>query len=248
MSQVLFAKNRLFLCLCASIFLLQACQSLPSKKKEESKPVVKSVQTGVKRPVEPPMSTPVRLLILNGEYTLAHDQLLTPDNDNAYNYFRAALKLDPTNQRAKGGLQGIVMRYVDLARQAAARGNYSVATSMLNNARIVDRDNLLIKEVSAAISEQIKSAPPVESYKGASNEFLLDTNLLGKNDPQILARLAEIVNKLKTTNSLALIIARTDNEGRWIYQKMREVDPEFRVRGDIKLGSPPRVVLEKIAQ
>jgi hypothetical protein len=47
---------------------------------------------------------------------------------------------------------------------------------------------------------------------------------------------------------LALIIARTDNEGRWIYQKMREVDPEFRVRGDIKLGSPPRVVLVPIAE
>jgi hypothetical protein len=248
MSQVLFAKNRLFFCLCASIVLLQACQSPPSKKKEEPKPIVQPVQTVLKRPVEPPMSTPVRLLILNGEYTLARDQLLTPANDNAYNYFRAALNLDPNNQRAKGGLQGIVMRYVDLARQAAARGNYAVANSMLNNARIVDRDNLLIKEVSAAISEQIKLAPPVESYKGGSNEFLLDINLLGKDDPQILARLAEIVNKLKTTNSLALIIARTDNEGRWIYQKMREVDPEFRVRGDIKLGSPPRVILEPIAE
>lgn len=248
MSQVLFAKSRFIVCLCASVFLLPACQSLSSKKKEEPKPVVKPVQTVLKRPVEPPMSTPVRLLILNGEYTLAHDQLLTPDNDNAYNYFRAALKLDPNNQRAKGGLQGIVMRYVDLARQAAARGNYSVATTMLNNARIVDRDNLLIKEVSAAISEQIKSSPPVESYKGGSNEFLLDVNLLGKDNPQVLARLAEIVNKLKTTNSLALIIARTDNEGRWIYQKMREVDPEYRVRGDIKLGSPPRVILESIAE
>jgi len=194
------------------------------------------------------MSTPVRLLILNGEYTLARDQLLTPDNDNAYNYFLAALKLEPNNQRAKGGLQGIVMRYVDLARQAAARGNYSTATQMLNNARIVDPENLLIKEVSSAISEQIKSTPPVQSYKGGSNEFLLDTGLLGKNDPQILARLTEIVNKLKSTNSLALIIARSDNEGRWIYQKMREVDPEFRVRGDIKLGSPPRVILEAIAE
>jgi hypothetical protein len=248
MSQVLFVKNPLFFFWCALVFSLSACQSLPSRKKEEVKPVVVPVQTVVKRPVEPPMSTPVRLLILNGEYTLAHDQLLTPENDNAFNYFRAALKLDPNNQRAKGGLQGIVMRYVDFARQAAARGNYSAATTMLNNARIVDPENLLIKEVSAALSEQIKSAPPVESYKGGNNEFLLDAALLGRDDPQMLNRLAEIVNKLKTTNSLALIIARTDNEGRWIYQKMREVDPEFRVRGDIKLGSPPRVILEAIAQ
>lgn len=242
MSQFVVRKFPIWGCLFAVLFL-QACQAT---KKPEPAPV-KPVQT-VKKPLQQPMSTPVRLLILNGEYTLARDQLLTPVNDNAYDYFRAALKLDPNNQRAKGGLQGIVMRYVDLARQAAARGNYSTATQMLNNARIVDPNNLLIKEVSAALSEQIKSSPPVESYKGGSNEFLLDVNLLGKEDPQMQARLAEIVNKLKSTNSLAMIIARTDNEGRWIYQKLREVDPEYRVRGDIKLGSPPRVKLEKIAE
>lgn len=242
MSQFVVRKFPIWGCLFAVLFL-QACQAT---KKPEPAPV-KPVQT-VKKPLQQPMSTPVRLLILNGEYTLARDQLLTPVNDNAYDYFRAALKLDPNNQRAKGGLQGIVMRYVDLARQAAARGNYSTATQMLNNARIVDPNNLLIKEVSAALSEQIKSSPPVESYKGGSNEFLLDVNLLGKEDPQMQARLAEIVNKLKSTNSLAMIIARTDNEGRWIYQKLREVDPEYRVRGDIKLGSPPRVKLEPIAE
>lgn len=190
----------------------------------------------------------VRMLILNGEYTLAQNQLLTPKNDNAYDYFRAVLKLDPNNQRAKGGLQGIVMRYVDLARQAAARGNYAQSTAMLNNARIVDPNNLLIKEVSASLSEQIKSAPPVEPYRGGAHEFLLDANLVGKDDPKILARIAEIASKVKSTNSLAMIVARTDIEGRWIYQKMREAVPGYRVRGDIKLGSPVRVILEPVTQ
>ena len=140
------------------------------------------------------------------------------------------------------------MRYVDLARQAAARGSYSQATTMLNNARIVDPNNLLIKEVSAALSEQIKSAPPVEPYRGGANEFLLDGNLVGKEDAKILARIAEIANKVKQTNGLAMIVARTDVEGRWIYQKMREAVPGYRVRGDIKLGSPVRVIIEPAAQ
>jgi tetratricopeptide (TPR) repeat protein len=241
-----FAHSGFHLVLLTLCVLLQACQS----KKPEPVVVPAPVQPVQleKKPVQKPMSTPVRLLILNGEYTLARDQLLTPANDNAYNYFREALKLDPENQRAKGGLQGIVMRYVDLARQAAARGNYSTATTMLNHARIVDPENLLIKEVSEALSEQIRTAPPVESYKGGSNEFLLDANLVGKDDPQISARIVEIANKLKATNSLAIIIARTDAEGRWIYQKLREVDPDYKVRGDIKIGSPPRVKLEAIAQ
>ena len=114
---------------------------------------------------------------------------------------------------------------------------------MLNNARIVDPENLLIKEVSAALSEQIKAAPPVAPYRGGANEFLLEASLLGKDDPRMLARLAEIADKLKATDSLAIIVARSDVEGRWIYQKMREAVPGYRVRGDIKLGSPVRVQL-----
>ncbi len=224
---------------------LSACQMFPSKKPE---PAPAPVPVAKPKPVITKEQQVINMLILNGEYTLSQNQLLTPTNDNAYDYFRAALKLDPNNTRAKGGLQGIVMRYVDLARQAAARGNYPQATTMLNNARIVDPNNLLIKEVSTALTEQIKSAPPVEPYRGGANEFLLDASLLGKDDPQIIAKITEIAQKLQATNSLAMIIARTDVEGRWIYQKMRDAVPGYRVRGDIKLGSPPRVQLVPVAQ
>ncbi len=228
-------------------FSLSACQ-LPFFANQKKPAAVAPAPVPPPAPVITKEQQVIRMLLLNGEYTLSRDQLLTPANDNAYDFFRAVLKLDPDNQRAKGGLQGIVMRYVDLARQAAARGNYTQATTMLNNARIVDPDNLLIKEVSAALTEQIKSAPPVQPYRGGSNEFLLDASLLGKDDPQILARIAEIAQKLKATDSLAMIIARTDVEGRWIYQKMRDAVPGYRVRGDIKLGSPPRVQIVPSAQ
>lgn len=228
-------------------FSLSACQ-LPFLANQKKPAVVAPPPAVAPAPVITKEQQVIRMLLLNGEYTLSRDQLLTPANDNAYDFFRAVLKLDPENQRAKGGLQGIVMRYVDLARQAAARGNYTQATTMLNNARIVDPNNLLIKEVSSALTEQIKSAPPVQPYRGGANEFLLDANLLGKDDPQMLARITEIAQKLKTTDSLAMIIARTDVEGRWIYQKMREAVPGYRVRGDIKLGSPPRVQIVPSAQ
>ncbi|HSX52130.1 MAG TPA: hypothetical protein VLF09_14295 [Cellvibrio sp.] len=226
---------------------LSACQ-IPFLANKKPEPAPAPAPVAKPKPVITKEQQVINMLILNGEYTLSQNQLLTPKNDNAYDYFRGVLKLDPNNARAKGGLQGIVMRYVDLARQAAARGNYSQATAMLNNARIVDPNNLLIKEVSTALTEQIKSAPPVEPYRGGANEFLLDASLLGKDDPQIIAKLTEIAQKLQATNSLAMIIARTDVEGRWIYQKMREAVPDYRVRGDIKLGSPPRVQLVPVAQ
>lgn len=222
--------------------LLSACQVPFAKKPAPVKPPAPVVSAPVLVPVaQEPLA--LRLVLLNAEYTLAHDQLLTPANDNALMYYRQALAMDPTNVRAKGGLLGIVMRYVDLARQAAARGNYSQATAMLNNARLVDPDNLLIKDVEAGLREQIKEAPPVAAYKGGANEYLLDASQLGGESPQMSARLGEIARKLKATDSLALIIARTDPEGRWIYQQMRAAVPGYLVRGDIKLGSPPRVQL-----
>lgn len=226
---------------------LSACQ-IPFYVNQKKQPAPAPAPVVQPKPVITKEQQVVKMLLLNGEYTLSRDQLLTPANDNAFDYFRAALKLDPENTRAKGGLQGIVMRYVDLARQAAARGNYSQATTMLNNARVVDPNNLLIKEVAAGLTEQIKSAPPVEPYRGGANEFLLDASLLGKDDPQIIAKLTEIAQKLQSTDSLAMIIARSDVEGRWIYQKMRDAVPGYRVRGDIKLGSPPRVQLVPVAQ
>lgn len=226
---------------------LSGCQ-IPFYANQKKQPPPAPVAVVQPAPVVTKEQQVVNMLIRNGEYTLSQDQLLTPVNDNAVDYFRAALKLDPQNSRAKGGLQGIVMRYVDLARQAAARGNYSQATTMLNNARIVDPNNLLIKEVATGLTEQIKSAPPVEPYRGGANEFLLEASLLGKDDPQINAKLTEIAQKLKATNHLAIIVARTDVEGRWIYQKLRDAVPGYRVRGDIKLGSPPRVQLIPAAQ
>lgn len=234
-----FSRQLLIL---SCVWVLSACQ--PTKTEPPQPVVVEPPKPVVPvKVIETKEQLAVRLLILNGEYTLAHDQLLTPETDNAFDYFRAVLKLDPNNQRAKGGLLGIVMRYVDLARQAAARGNYSQATTMLNNARMVDPDNLLIKEVAEGLSEQIKSAPPVEPYRGGENEFLLDASLLGKESPDISSHLSQIVHKLKETDGLAMIIARSDIEGRWIYQQMREAVPGYRVRGDIQIGSPPRVKL-----
>ncbi len=110
---------------------LSACQ-IPFYANQKKQPAPAPAPVVQPKPVITKEQQVVKMLILNGEYTLSQNQLLTPTNDNAYDYFRAALKLDPNNARAKGGLQGIVMRYVDLARQAAARGNYSQATTMLN--------------------------------------------------------------------------------------------------------------------
>ncbi len=219
--------------------LLSGCQSQPQAPTPPVQPIAEAPAVRS----ETPQEQRVRLLLLNGEYTLSQDWLITPANDNALGYFREVLRLDPNNARAKGGIQGIVLRYVDLARQAASRGHYDRAQSMLSNARIVDPANLLIKEVQEGLRAQMQTAPAPTPYKGGANEYLLDTAQLSKQGADIKAQLADIAHTIRASDSLAMIVARTDPEGRWIYQQLREASPGYLVRGDIQLGSPPRIKL-----
>lgn len=225
-----------------TVLSVSGCQQLNTHwwaKKPE--PVVIPVVEKPQLQPETPEQLRVRLLLLNGEYTLSKDQLLTPVNDNAYMYFSQVLAADPENARAKGGMQGIVMRYVDMARQAAARGHYGVARGYLESARKVDANNLLIAEVSQGLKEQMAATPTVAPYSGGKDEYLLNHAQLNTDHPDIKAVLTQAAKQLREKDGLAMIVARTDVEGRWIYHQLRAAEPGYLVRGDIQLGSPARI-------
>lgn len=68
-------------------FGLTACQPNFWKKKEPPPPPAPAPVVQAPAPLTKDQQA-AKLLILNGEYTLAHNQLLTPANDNAFDYFR----------------------------------------------------------------------------------------------------------------------------------------------------------------
>ena len=57
--------------------------------------------------------------------------------------------------------------------------------------------------------------------------------------------LAGIAQRIRQHQMRVIIVARDDSEGRWIYGQLRQAVPGYRVRGDIKLGNPPRLLLQK---
>ena len=61
----------------------------------------------------------IEKLLSQGQRSLDDFRLLTPEDDSAYGYFRAALRLDPANIDASDGIQKIVDRYIMLGRKAA---------------------------------------------------------------------------------------------------------------------------------
>jgi hypothetical protein len=181
-------------------------------------------------------------LLRDADYALSQNQLLNPISDNAHDRYRSVLLMDAENERAKLGLQTISLRYVELARTAAVRGDLSGAQSLIKYARGID-NNAVVQDAAETIRKQIANAPAAKPYQPSEGEQLLDGKLLQAKDSQIVSQLTGVAQKAKQTGDLVLIVARNDAEGRWIYQQLRSAVPGYLVRGDIKIGHPARVKL-----
>lgn len=218
---------------------LVACQSAPEQ--EVQTPVVQQAPVPV---VLTAQQKVINSLLSEADYCLSQNRLLNPIADNAHDRYRSVLLMDPENERAKVGLQTISLRFVDLAREAAKRGNISEAQTMIRYARSID-NNPVVQDAAETLRKQGGSVVSAKPYTPGEGEVVLDAKLLQAKDPQITTQLVGVAQKAKQTDQFVLITARTDAEGRFIYQQLRNAVPGYLVRGDIKIGSPARVKLVK---
>ena len=126
----------------------------------------------------------------------------------------------------------ITERYLQLAEQAFSRGSKGKGELMLQRALSI-----------AATVEQAESVRSRFKAQPSEREFLLATADLTVRNDIIAARLVELAQIARKAQSRLLIVARNDAEGRWIYRKMREAVDGHRLRGNIDIGSVPRIVL-----
>jgi hypothetical protein len=230
-------------CLFALAILLGACQLLPKPEPEPEVVVPAVIQPVITvAPIMTGQQKHINSLLSEADYALSQNKLLNPISDNAHDRYRSVLLMDAANERARVGLQTIALRYVELARTAAVRGNLSEAQSLIRYARGID-NNAVVQDAAETIRKQIASTPPAKPYQAAENEYLLDSKLLQAKDSQVITQLNHVAQKAKQTGDFVLIVARSDAEGRWIYQQLRAAVPGFLVRGDIKIGQPARVKL-----
>lgn len=224
--------------------LLGACQSTSQQEEQLADPVVQEAPAPVELTAQ---QRSINALLSEADYCLSQGKLLNPIADNAHDRYRSVLLMDPQNERAKLGLQTIALRYVDQARNAARRGNLSEAQSLIRYARGID-NNAVVQDAAETLRKQIAHMPPpapAKPYQAAEGEVVLDVKMLQAKDPQLTTQLIGVAQKAKQTDQFVLIVARSDPEGRWIYQQLRNAVPGYLVRGDIKIGSPARVKLVK---
>jgi hypothetical protein len=162
------------------------------------------------------------------------DRLLTPPDDNAVEYLHRLAELDPTNADAATLRDRIVERHLEAATLDAERGYFHRARAMLDRARIVQPDHPAITQVTEVV-ETLAQARRIR--------IPLDRAAVSGHTEQASARLRNIGARAKLPNTRVTIVARSDAEGRWMYQQMRQAPGERRIIAELTIGSPPSVEL-----
>jgi tetratricopeptide (TPR) repeat protein len=168
------------------------------------------------------------------EARLAYEdnRLTSPAGDNAYDGFRSVLDFDPENEVAQQGIHDIVLRYIELVDAAIQISQFDNAESLLNRAASIDREDAAV----AAARVRLEQARDIDM-----EVFALDAELLNDRGLEIMVELGEIGQYIRDREAVFLINARTDEEGRWIYQTMRQALGGYRLRGNIAVDIAPSI-------
>lgn len=172
-------------------------------------------------------------LLAHAKLMLNRDRLMVPAKDSAYFWYQQVLALDENNTQAHAGMENITQRYLQLAKKAFSQGDYDKVKWMLNGA----------EKISAPVKEIEKLRKTYQRPASADNEYRLEVKNLNARNDDLMNRLGQVTDKIIASQSRMLIVARNDAEGRWLYQQMRQLAKGYRVRGNIKIGSVPRIIL-----
>ncbi len=212
--------------------LLTACETGPVTEPSAASETAPPAQP------KPTREEHIQTLLYRADVALSRGRLLLPVYDNAYDRYAAVLLMDADNREAQAGLQAIVLRYLDMARDAAQRSRFAEAETYLQRAAQIMPDNANVQTLVETEREQMAARPEALSTTG---RFPLDVPALRDESESALETLAGIARQAREDDRMVLIVAESDAQGRWIYQQMREQVPGYLLRGDIRVGSPARI-------
>jgi hypothetical protein len=176
----------------------------------------------------------IHSLLDRAYWAMADDQLTSPYPGSALAAYDQVLRIQPDHPEARRGLEKIVERYLEMAHAAAARRQFTGAQGMLDRARIVDADHPGIAPAQAQIDMLTAADRRVVA---------LDGGQLKNQDQAVRDTLAQAGTASRRGDCRIEIFARSDAEGRWIYQQLSGPEGRERIRAQLNIGSPPRVEL-----
>lgn len=222
------------------VVLLLACTPL------ESTSTLEDEQTTVLMPAE--MTTAVderatekensiAAMLAEARRAMSEDRLMMPKQGSAYYWYQQVLTIEGSHPEAHQGMREMGAQYLRLAEQAYKLNRRARAELLLGRAMKISASLADVEAMKARYPERIKP----------NNEFHLAVKDLSRKNSQTIAQLRLLAEKARQLPSRLLIIARSDAEGRWIYKQMRQSVEGYRLRGNIKVGRVPKVVLIDMA-
>jgi len=169
-------------------------------------------------------------LLGKGQAALQQDQLIAPENDCAVHYFREVLSIVPDQPQAQEGMQAVFNRYLDFARTAHNSGDFTQALAMVDQAEAILPPTAISQAMRTQILEEqarvaAARAKKLAATKAKGVDYLLSIEGLDKKDDKIQQRLKVIAEHVRTIKGSIRIEARSDAEGRWIYEQMKQDEP-----------------------
>jgi len=231
--------------------LLSACGAAPKKGApvQPSAATLASEAEQAKIAREQRRQKTIVSLLDQAEKALKEDKLTTPTSDNAVDRYRAVLLLSPNDARAQAGIRNVGQRYCQLAHVAIGQGEFNTANAMLAKAREIAPNLPAIGPLQKQLAEaqrqrrQQQPAEPVQLV-AETDVVKLPQAELSKRSESLVTALETLAQRVKAEDSYVLIIARSDAEGRWVYQQMKEALPGYLLRGNIELGNDPKIILQ----
>lgn len=193
-------------------------------------------------------------LLAKADLDLVADRLMQPISNNAIDRYRAVLLLDKANLRAALGLRKIVERYLVLAESQKTKGEYNKARSFVASGESVNGKTVKLTAMKNSINKaqranrlvvnRSESVPVAKKISPQQTVFNLNPADLSARNTNIRSQLVALAKRVQESKEYVLIYARNDAEGRWVYQQMRKASANYRLRGNIKRNTKPRVVLD----
>jgi formylglycine-generating enzyme required for sulfatase activity len=129
-------------------------------------------------------------LLAKAELAMENKQLTSPDDDNALNYYRMILDLEPGHVAAQSGLQRIVESYHRLAKAALVAGNEALARQH------AERANLVLPGSPTVITMQREIASYRQSSRSDQVGLLIQSGYEAEQAGD-LERLTDLLNEAR---------------------------------------------------